>query len=57
MPFRLPQSIIIVLMQKGPRTSRQEAEELSSVIQQATETFDNFREKQLRRQVPCDISL
>lgn len=37
--------------QKGPRTSRQEAEELSHVIEQTSEVVDNYKEKQLRRQV------
>ena len=37
--------------QRGPRTSRQEAEELSTVIEKTTEALDTYKEKKLERKV------
>jgi hypothetical protein len=44
-------TLLCTLTQVTPRTSRQEAEELSNVISQTTEALETYKEKQLRRQV------
>ena len=43
--------LLPLLTQARPRTTRQVAEELSTAIEQTTETQNLYKEKQLRRQV------